>query len=171
MEYSNKLKLDNIISKLNNYVIIKKPNYFPNYYDFSDLDIIINKNDIKDITNIIKNELNCYTGYYKIINTNGHLQIDYYEKNHNRLNFKFDFLYDLSQAYKKSKFKDNFINIVLSEKIKENNIFIPKLEHELIFRWVEYKEYIDIRKDKIKHLIFINKYNIDINELKIKYLI
>jgi len=171
MEYSNKLKLDEIISKLDNYVIIKKPEYFPNYYDFSDLDIIIKKEDISKIINIIRNELINYNGFFKIIDTNGHLQIDYYEKDHKKLNFKFDFLYDLSIAYKKIKFKDNFIDIILENKEKDDNIYVPFIEHELIIRWIEYKEYIDVRQDKIKHLNYINKYDFDLEKLKNKYLL
>jgi len=171
MNYSNKLKLDDIISKLKiDYVIIKKPSFFPNYFDFSDIDILIKKDDINQIIKTITQELNNYNGSYKIINTNGHLQIDYYDKNHNKLNFKFDFLYDLNY-YKKSKFINNFINIVLKNRIKNGNIYIPKIEHELIIRWVEYIEYVNIRPDKIKHLNYIKKFNININNLKKIYLL
>lgn len=174
IKYSNKLKLDKIISKIDvDYVIMKLPDYFPNYTDFSDLDILIKKNDIISIVETIKNELKNYSGSYKIIDTNGHIQIDYYENGHNRLNFKFDFLYDLDISYKKSKFVNDFSEKVLSKKIKYNSIYIPTLEHELVIRWVEYVEYISIRPDKIKHLNYIKncEKDFDIEDLKKKYLI
>ena len=174
MTYSNKLKLDEIISQIDvEYVVMKLPEYFPNYNDFSDLDILIHEKDIQQIIETISTELSNYSGTYKILDTNGHIQIDYYEKDHKRLNFKFDFLYNLDKAYKKSKFNELFLLEIFNDKIEYNSIYIPTLKHELIIRWVEYYEYINIRQDKIKHLNYISlwKDDFNINELKKEYLL
>ena len=38
---------------------------------------------------------------------------------------------------------------------------IPLIEHELMLRQLEYDTYIKTRPDKIKHLTFIKKYNVE----------
>jgi hypothetical protein len=148
------------------YCIIKKDDHFPDYYIGSDIDIFCY--DISSISKVILNVGDKYlnqgceiiiqeTSLYKV-------QIDFYNKQHKKINFRFD-LYQDFPSYKNINIRPGFFDCILENRKKEVvyssnkkqkfNIFIPDLIDELIIRYLEYQEYYSLRPDKIKHINFI----------------
>lgn len=146
--------------KYDDFVLIKKPNSFPNIDLHSDLDIItINLNKFKSQI------LNEYSKL-KILK----IQETVKSKNHIQLNIiffksmilKID-IYDCNQQYLNINNEFKFLtDLIFSKEIlnfnyiyKTYNINIPKKEFDIILRYNEYKTF----PNKIHHLKEIKKYN------------
>lgn len=151
---TSKINLDWLFEGLDNYCIIKIPEFFPHYEKNSDLDIICdNKFKFAEILNKkITHKYNFKTKIY--IASNNNLQLDIIING--TLDIKFDITDDLS-CFSKIEVNSQLSKLILKNIERKNGIFIPSLEHEIAIRLLEYEEYKDNPK-KIKHLNFANKF-------------
>lgn len=166
MKYSNNIDLDRFFYNLQDeiYVVVKLSEDFPNYYPYSDIDIICYDSD--RIARKILTTANYYAekGFtIKISSDNrGIIKIDLYEKSCSKLDFRFDILSEVPK-YEKTSIKDVFKYSIIENRISINRdfnnfqykLYVPDTVHDVIFRYLEYVEYYDIRPDKIKHLNYI----------------
>ncbi len=157
------LDLKKIFSILEDYVIIKFNNQLPSYHKNDDIDILTS-NILKN-KNIIIDWYDKSLYYHKIVKiNNSHLQLDIFLIGENNLTLRFDLFEKLN--YTKFSLDDNICRIILKNKIYNNLAFVPSLEDDLSLRYCEYIEYIDRRKDKIKHLNYVNNFSIPFYKIK-----
>ena len=151
------LNLKEIFDKLEDYVVIKFDQDLPKYKINDDVDILTS--NIHKNKNIIVEWYNDDIFFHKLININlHHIQLDMYLKNQpSRLHFRFDLFEKLH--YDKFSLNDEIYSHILKNKIHNSVCYVPCLADDLSFRYCEYIEYIDIRKDKIKHLNYTNKFD------------
>ncbi len=163
----SKLDLIKFFSELESeiYVVFKLSDKFPDYSIGSDIDILChNANDIaKKILNVGNKYLE---GNYKVVvNANDSrtsVQIDYYEKDSDQINFRFDLL-QMLPAYKKVSINPAYFFSVLEDRkevtIKQSKsstkLYVPSDVDDLVLRYLEYLEYFEVRPEKVKHLEYI----------------
>lgn len=160
MIYSNKLDLQEFFNALSDeiYCVIKPNEDFPNYYEYSDVDIFCF--DINIIANIIltigKKYINNNNFDIKVSNlSNYQTHIDFYYNKNNKLDFRFD-LYQAFPEYNRVKVKQNFFSTIIENRnLNNKNIYVPDKIDDLILRYIEFIEYYDIRADKLKHFQYI----------------
>lgn len=160
--YSNLLDLKEFFAGAEDYVILKLSDEFPNYRDYSDIDILC-----KDRESFLNHVLAVGKKYQrqgfeiKVDKTNEHLHADFYLPGAEKLNFRFDLLSKLS--YEKFEVNPQYSEIVLQSRRPINRggleIQVPSLEHDLAIRFFEYAEWHDRRPDKIKHWNYVKKHN------------
>ena len=168
-KFSNKVDVRYILSGLPKYTIIKKWDDFPNYMGYNDIDILCeNKKECLDfIVNKSKHYKN--KGWKIEVKNASHTHVDFIPPNSDRLDFRFDLISNLNNCYNKIKVSNDFKVDILNERVLSDGVFIPKIEHDLALRYMEYKEHIQQRPDKIKHLNYCKKYNINYNTILKKY--
>ena len=162
-QYSNLLVLTDFFREMPSYAVLKLSEDFPNYHDYSDIDILCNNR--ADVLNHILEVVKTYEQLgYRIEQTSydHHTHVDVFPPGATRLNFRFDLLEALD-TYKKFIVDHNYHDIVLANRRLINNndiiISVPSAEHDLAIRFFEYLEYIAERPSKIKHLNYIIKCN------------
>jgi hypothetical protein len=130
------------------------PDHFPNYYSFSDLDILcVDRPKLVDYTvNFLKRYENITVKVHYPENGK-HAHVDVYPLGQ-RLDLKFDFI-DSFCTYKKSTTKEGLRDIVLQNKESKNGVYVPSTPCEMVIRMLEYIEFRDQRPDKIKHLKYV----------------
>ena len=149
-----KLDVLSLLETLEDYVIIRKSNMFPDYNLFDDLDIVC-KDSEKNASSITK--------YGKIYTDNGFNIRQTYQKNHlhldfhygtNPINFRFDFI-DTIDHSPSVKVDNSFLDMVLENKQKLYHqglpYYVPSEEHEMMFRLLEYFDY----PEKYRHLKYV----------------
>lgn len=158
-EYNMKIQLLNYLNNLpTDYVIIRKPPNFPNYQIGTDIDILC-----QDLDSIIEFSRK----YFKDLKVNytlrpsTHYHIDILNPN-NSLHLKLDFINTLN-VYKKTIIPNILFNDILNTKINVSKIYEPSYEYDLLLRYFEYKEFIQERPNKLKHLNYIKQYPNGIN--------
>jgi hypothetical protein len=144
---------------MNAYVIIRIDENFPKFtIGKDDIDILcLNITDTCDhIINIIKSKyMNLNFRKFHIDNK---IHIDLLTAD-NKFIIKFDICDDIRKMYPCFD-----IDINLTKEVISNNVTnkfkcnIPKLNHELMLRQLEYDMFISKRPDKIKHLNYINNF-------------
>lgn len=153
--YSNLIDLNDFFKNYSgdDYCIIKMPSYFPNYYEFSDLDILCeNKEQMVLSARTFLNKYNVRVNiHYPENGKHSHVDVYPFGKT---LDFKFDFI-DSFSMYRKNKVSSKFAGFVLKNKILSNGVFVPSAPCEMVVRMLEYIEYKDVRPDKIKHIEYI----------------
>ena len=161
--YSNLIDLGLFFRGVDDYVILKLSDDFPNYSDYSDIDILCRNRD-QFLTHILKVGQKYEEQGFRIETSskNGHLHIDFYPPNAEKLNFRFDLLDTLS-IYENIIVGKHYTEVVLDNKEKINRngtvVSVPSLEHDLAIRFLEFVEHKDKRPDKIKHWRYIQKLN------------
>jgi len=161
-----KLNIKDFFKKFENinYILVKKPEHFPNYYKGSDLDIFCDNK--KSLIQQILTEGNKYIenfNYEIRVSSNEetkHTKVDFY------LNNEIDIRFDIHEGlpnFKKIKIRNDYFYSLLDNKHKleiENNLFIyiPSYIDDMILRYIEYFEWFEKRPDKIKHLDYIEKH-------------
>jgi hypothetical protein len=163
--YSNKIDLKSVFEHLGEerYVVCRLPEHFPNYMEYSDLDILCD--DKNRIGSLVKDILSQYQGTTRVSSLPGRLHVDYFSSK-TQLDIKFD-LFDSFEIYNKTKVSKELKGLMLGKRTPYKGTYVPPGAFELALRFVEYLEYIDQRPDKIKHLRYMK--NIDtswVNELK-----
>jgi len=159
--YSNIIKITDLLSNLSDYAVIKMADNFPNYVHFDDLDVICK--DKKTLMGKVL-ELPTPTGIEKldVIETNDHIHIDYYIPNNGTLNFRLDLIDDLK--YSKFYVNSDYINIVLdrldSKKVNDELIYVPNKVDDLVIRFFEYLEY----PQKEKHYVYVKQNMVDVKD-------
>lgn len=152
----------NIIPYLNNlptdYVIIRKPPNFPNYQIGTDIDILCSNlsSVIEYSKSYFKNLKVSYT-----LRPSNHYHIDILNPN-NTLHLKLDFINSLS-VYKKTNIPNIIFDKILNTKVNTHGVYEPSSEYDLLLRYFEYKEFIQERPGKLKHLNYIKQYPSGIN--------
>lgn len=157
--YSNLIDLAIFFKDMTDYVVIKLPDHFPNYYDYQDIDIVCGDIDATyaHISRVAKEYLG--QGYRVEEERSGqHFHVDVYAPGSARLNFRFDLIASLD-IFKNFLVSPVFHKIVLSTKqrIVKNNVavFVPAEEYELAIRCMEYLEWKELIPSKKKHLDYI----------------
>jgi len=159
--YSNLLDLKEFFAGAEDYVILKLSDEFPNYRDYSDVDILC-----RDRKNLLNHVLTVGRRYeqrgfrIETVQKGESLHIDFFAPGAEKLNFRFDLLDKLT--YRKFDINPGYADIVLGnrQQVACNgvNIYVPSLQHDLAIRFFEYIEWHDTRPEKIKHLDYINKH-------------
>ena len=159
--FSNLIDLREFFLGIDNYAILKLPEYFPNYYDYEDIDILCENTNAfeQHILKIGKKYI--VQGFKLQINTDSdHRHIDFYAPGASKLNFRFDLLGSLD-GYKKIVVNPHYHLTVLTTKRKivhnDVEVSVPALEHDLAIRFLEYFEYFEERPSKIKHMEYIQQ--------------
>jgi hypothetical protein len=157
--FSNNLDLTIFFRDMPEYVVIKLPDHFPNYYDYQDIDIICRDVDLVDqhIQRIGQFYVN--QGFRIVVRQeNSHSHVDFYAPSATRLNFRFDLISSLA-VYEKFQVDPIYHRVVLDsrQKIVVNgaSVFVPAEEHELSIRCMEYLEWHETIPSKSKHLDYI----------------
>lgn len=161
---SNRLQLLDFFKDMKNYVIVRIDDIFPRYKYSDDVDILTTC--IYEIKNhILKIGQNYPDFHIKVSHGSGgknHLHIDFFYQNETTEDFRFDIIGNISDFYQTLNSPHNYINTILSKKVKklinQINIYVPYLSHELELRYLEYITKIDKKPDKIKHLKYINQF-------------
>ncbi|GJL64047.1 MAG: hypothetical protein NPIRA04_27010 [Nitrospirales bacterium] len=147
------------------YCLIKMNEHFPNYYNYSDLDILCT--DIHAMVTYTKEFSKKYDkkNIKFLVNRveDGHIQVDVYPKGKS-LNLKFD-LFDNLNIYKKFVVDDVFMQEIIKSRILKRDVFVPNIVYDLALRYMEYVEYKNDRSDKIKHYNYVNQHPELIDEM------
>jgi hypothetical protein len=161
--YSNKIDLVEIFMGLPfDYCIIRIPEYFPNYYEHSDIDVLCR--DSKALADYLQPKFR-HTRVFPIHNK---WHVDVLLPNGN-LDLKFD-LMDNFLFYTKSGIKPEFTDYIFDNLIHKNHgISVPNIDCELALRYIEYNEYINVRPEKIKHYEYIKNNAISDNYKDLLY--
>ena len=160
---NNDINLIDIFNKLYDYVIIKFDSDLPLYKKNDDIDILTS--DMNKNKNIIISLYDKSIFRHKISIINKfQIHLDLIKLNEKKLTLRFDF-YEKC-FFKKFSLDDSIYKLILLNKIHNGIAYVPNLNDDLSLRYCEYIEHIDVRKDKIKHLNYVN--NFDINFYKIK---
>lgn len=158
--YSNLINLGEFFEGVDDYVVLRLSEDFPNYYDYSDIDILC-KNRDNFLAHILRvGEKYRKQGFQvKVYPTkSGHIHVDFYPPGASKLNLSFDLLDCFS--YKKSSLDHNAVLSSRKQKIQGGvTILVPDSVYELVTRFLEYYEYKDSRPDKIKHWRYIKKHH------------
>ena len=158
------INLKEIFDRLYNYVIIKFNNTLPLFKINDDIDILTS--DIYLNKNIIINWYNKKIFTHKIIKiNNSHIQLDLIKIGEKKLTIRFDLFEKI--YYTKFSIDDNIYKLILQNKIYNGVAYIPSLLDDLTLRYCEYVEYIDKRKDKIKHLNYVNNFKESFYKIKV----
>ena len=153
--YSNLVNLSEFFAGcMEEYCIIKIPASFPNYKEYSDLDILCADREmvIKYTVDFLKryDNIDVRVSYPK----NGkHAHVDVYPHG-KTLDFKFD-LIDSFALYEKNAPKTGFEKLVLENKTIVQGVYIPATPYEMVIRMLEYLEHFKERPEKIKHLRWV----------------
>jgi len=171
-----KLNIVDFIKQIENlnYIVIKKPEHFPEYYTGSDLDIICdNKRELIQKLLIVGNDYVENHNFEIRVASNentSHTKVDFYLRD--TLELRFD-VHEGLPKFKNVKIRDDYANSLLEHKQRLEitdkdrtsvTINIPSDIDELIFRYIEYFEWFERRPDKIKHLEYVEQHLKDNNE-------
>lgn len=149
------------------YLLLRKPNIFPSYVSYSDLDIFTdNPNEIAEV--IIK-----FLNYYVIrheytvkkYDVGTAIHVDVYKKSSDKIDIKFDIhnKLDCYPSITDQNYVETLINNPVNINLKGAKIYIAPVMDELALRFLEYYHTKDIRPDKIKHIKFIQNLTNSIN--------
>ena len=159
--YSNLIDINAVFKGVDDYVILKMPDHFPNYFDYDDIDILCGNRQA-----FLEHLLRVGKPYEKkgfridVRITNGHLHVDFYPPMAQRLNLRFD-LVDSLCLYRNIIVDDAYADVVLGSRsavTREGGVFqVPSPPHDLAIRFMEYMEWKDLRPEKVKHLEYVKR--------------
>ncbi len=158
--YSNLIDLNDYVNQCReNYCIVKRSDSFPNYKSYSDIDILCsNKELLLESTLLFLSEYKHLTSKINFLDNGCQIHIDVFNSNSDLLDLKFD-IFDSIKIFKKIRVREDFKDYCLETKVYDGISFVPSLNCEMVIRMLDYRENICLRKDKIKHLHFVQKYN------------
>jgi hypothetical protein len=139
-KFSNQIDIVNLLSDIPcKYAVIRAPEYFPNYFSGSDIDILCE--DIEKASEYILSKRG-FTNFsaYK---AGDHIQIDFYNQ------AKLDLKIDLAPMVNNEKFTKS----VLENTELKHGVMMPTLEYDLAVRYWE-----GIKKGKPKHILYCEKF-------------
>ena len=142
------------------YCVVKKPEHFPKYVSYSDVDIICA--DRYRMSSFILGKLNPRRGKDITVKVNkseekGFTHLDIYAQGANRLDLKLDLVDDLSKVYDKTLVRKSLTTELLKNRISVGGIYFLQTKFEMVVRMLEYREYISVRPEKIKHLKYVEE--------------
>jgi hypothetical protein len=140
-EFSNKIDITYFLLDMPEYVILRMSKHFPSYYFGSDLDILC-----EDVDSVLIHILEKRGDLeFRVTRFREHTHIDY------MVDGKIDFRFDLIQKL------HGLEKVVLENKIKPSNVFIPTLPYDLAVRYLEYH----LNPKKVHHLEYCKPFPID----------
>lgn len=156
--YSNLLDLRVFFAGFDDYAVLRLPEAFPNYSDYSDIDILC-----RDRDRILKHILTIGRYYerqgfrIKLTRMGAHLFVDFFPPGAAQLNFRFDLFTALS--YDLIQLDPSFCAQVLDHRrtVVHNGVQVqvPAVEEDYAIRFMEFYEWKDRRPDKVKHWYFL----------------
>ena len=139
--FSNMIDIISILENLDDYVIIKGHDYFPNYYDNDDLDILCGDSDafFDTLCNRLSNR---YPNFEMKTRDKGvRKHIDLYPHGFSKLNFRFDLLREfpynvhLHHTHNKIDVKKEYFDVILSRKVSKRVKTPPTFFQNEIDAW------------------------------------
>jgi len=147
-----------LLAVLENYILIKKDDFFPLYVKGSDIDLLVFDREecVKRVVEYYNLQL-AGEGELRIVDTSDHCHLDFLFDDTLDLRLdlidNFDFFGNIAikPAYLTKLFIDR-------HEIKYGGyaVWVPCPEDDLTLRYFEYLEWFDRRPDKIKHLEYIS---------------
>ena len=154
--FSNLINLVKSLEGLDDYLVIKGHDYFPNYYDYDDLDILCK--DKENLFNILQDRIsNEYPNFDMKTKDKGiRKHIDIYPPEFSELNFRFDLLGEfpfskhLNHNHNKIEVKKEYFNLIFDRKVRklvstptafgrtELYIWFPHETDDLVLRFLEW---------------------------------
>ena len=197
--FSNLIDIAKTLEGLDDYVVIKGHDYFPNYYDYDDLDILCKDKD--NLFNILQDRLSSeYPNFDMKTRDKGiRNHIDMYPPEFSKLNFRFDLLGEfpfskhLNHNHNKVEVKKEYFNLIFDRKVRklvstskafelvELYIWFPYETDDLVLRFLEWvwqphkTRHIQAVRDNFKNkdefIEIINTYtNVQIDDKYVKEL-
>lgn len=152
------MDLLNLFRKLYDYVVMKCNTNLPKFSINDDIDILTS--DISKNINIIAHWYDNKTFIHRITRVcTQHIHFDLLDINSKKLILRFD-LYE-KLTFEKFSLHHTIYRKILKNKIFNGVCFVPCLCDDLSIRYCEYVEFIDERKDKIKHLNYVSRFTED----------
>ncbi len=147
------MDFNKIFSGMKNYTVIRLPEKYPNMSE-KDIDILCINADY--VAKYLRKVIPRSFGFVRKMGQKGNIHIDIYDNDD--FIIKFDLSDSLNNLYPEYNVPDGYLREVINNSIHYNGVMVPRLEHELSLRWLEYDKYKEERPDKIKHLHYINKH-------------
>ena len=154
---SNLVDILEVLDGLSDYVIIKSHEYFPNYYDYNDLDILCKNREVLGKEILDKVDVYRDIGFeVKVHNKGVRKHIDLWPPGSNKLNLRFDlmdtFPYDITLGHRHRSFDVNkeYLDFILDRKTvshietpkaftdKTVDVFVPNRVDDLVLRFFEW---------------------------------
>jgi FkbM family methyltransferase len=159
--YSNLMNLGPFFEGMDDYVALKLPEHFPNYYEHSDIDVLCGSR-LKFLRHILRLGKEYQDRGFKIQmrveNSHGH--VDFFAPGETHLNFRFDLIESLVD-FREFAISPAFERGVLDRRreIAQNGarVLVPRLVDDLTVRCLEYLKWRDVRPEKIKHWEYIER--------------
>ena len=154
--FSNLINLTKSLEGLDDYVVIKGHDYFPNYYDYDDLDILCKDKDtlFDTLHSRLSEEYPSFD--IKIKDKKIRKHIDLYPPGFSKLNFRFDLLGEfpfknhLNHNHNKINVKQEYLSVIFDRKVRklvntstafncdESYIWFPHETDDLVLRFLEW---------------------------------
>lgn len=151
------INLIKLLCEIEDYVLIKKSNEFPDYSSGSDVDLLVMDKDtaLQKVVDFYESNFSSKREL-KVTNKEYHCHIDFLIND--KLDIRIDLIHNFNFFTKFSVKNGFFIKVFKDRQIfdtKNGSVYIPVPEDELTIRYFEYLEYFDRYPNKIKHLDYI----------------
>lgn len=146
-----------LLGSIDDYILLKKDEAFPDYATGSDLDLVVfdRERAIKAICEYFASHL-ADISEMRVSDTDEYCHIDFIFDG--KLDLRID-LIDNFDFFQKFNVKPSFMVKLFKDRksitSSNGNVFVPNDEDELTLRYFEYLEWFDRRPDKIKHIDYI----------------
>jgi len=155
------IDLIKLLCEIEDYVLIKKSNEFPDYSSGSDVDLLVMDKDtaLQKVVDFYESNFSS-KGELKVTNKEYHCHIDFLIND--KLDIRIDLIHNFNFLTKFSVKNGFFIKVFKDRQIfdiENGSVYIPASEDELTIRYFEYLEYFDRYPNKIKHLDYICNVN------------
>lgn len=146
-----------LLQYVDDYVLIKKDEVFPQYMPGSDIDLVVfdREETIRSIYSFYESHIG-EIGEMKVSDKEKSCHIDFLFDG--KLNLRVD-LIDNFEFFEKIDVKPSFIFKLFKDRqlveCNDGHVYVPADEDDLTLRYFEYLEWFDHRPDKIKHLDYI----------------
>jgi hypothetical protein len=160
------IDLIKLLCEIEDYVLIKKSNEFPDYSSGSDVDLLVMDKDtaLQKVVDFYESNFSS-KGELKVTNKEYHCHINFLIND--KLDIRIDLIHNFNFLTKFSVKNGFFIKVFKDRQIfdiENGSVYIPAPEDELTIRYFEYLEYFDRYPNKIKHLDYI----CDVNDESLK---
>ena len=151
------IDLIKLVCEIEDYVLIKKSNEFPDYSSGSDVDLLVMDKDtaLQKVVDFYESDFSS-KGELKVTDKEYHCHIDFLVDD--KLDIRIDLIHNFNFLTKLSV-KNGFLIKVFKDRqildLENGSIYIPAPEDDLTIRYFEYLEYFDLYPNKIKHLDYI----------------
>lgn len=157
-DLNNNIDISFLFNSLEDYVVLKCNDMLPRFTIHQDIDFLVK--DIEKTVNIIKSYVDPNKWRISIRKLNDNqCHVDLFTHESSKLILRFDIVDKL--VYKKFSLHPHIEYYILKNRTHNGTCFVPCLVDDLSIRYCEYIEYINIRKDKIKHLNYVKKFDVD----------